>query len=434
MDRIYVKDTVNYIDKEVSVSGWAHKIRLMGANLAFVVIRDVTGIIQGVCENEELIKKLDGVGVESVLKMTGMIVKEERVSLGVEMKVKDIGVISLVKDEPVVQLNKKDLKAHLDTVLDHRALTLRHPRIRQVFKLQSKILQYFSEFLVSRNFTRICSPKIVKAGAEGGANIFTLDYFGEPAYLTQSPQFYKQIMVGIFERVFEVGPAFRAEEHNTARHLNEYTSLDFEMGFIDSFRDVTRMENDFLIFMFDKIKEECADVFEEFKMEMPDVPKDIPSMKLREAQQILEDKFKRKCLNEPDFAPEEEKLICRYAKEELGSDFLFVTHFPTSKRPFYTMEDPEDMEYTLGFDLLFKGLEITTGGQRIHGYDMYIEKMKRLGMDTESFSFYLEAFKYGMPPHGGLAIGLERLTAKLLGLDNIREATLFPRDITRLIP
>lgn len=434
MQRTYVKDTVNYIGQEIMVCGWAHKIRLMGAGLAFVVVRDVTGLIQGVCENETVISKLNGVGTESVIKMKGNIAKEERVALGVEMKVTDIEVISLVKEELVVQLNKKELKANIDTILDHRALTLRHPRIRQAFIIQAKLAQYFSEFLTKERFIRIFSPKIVKAGAEGGANIFTIDYFKQKAYLTQSPQFYKQIMVGIFERVFELGPVFRAEEHNTTRHLNEYTSMDFEMGFIESFKDVTRMENDLLIYMFGRLKEECSEIFEEYKMPLPQVPENIPHLTLRECQEILESKFKQKCLGEPDFAPEDEKLICKYAQEELGSEFLFVTHYPSAKRPFYAMDDPKDPQYTVSFDLLFRGLEITTGGQRVHEYDMYVEKMKSRGMNTDDFGFYLEAFKYGMPPHGGLAIGLERLTAKLLGLENIREATLFPRDLTRLIP
>lgn len=434
MDRIYVKDAVNHIGKEISVCGWAHKVRLMGPNLAFIVARDATGLIQGVCETEEVILKLNGVGAESVVKLTGLIAKEERVALGVEMKVKGVEILSVVKDELAVQLNKKELKANIDTILDHRALSLRHPKLREVFVLQARLAQYFEEFLTQNRFIRIFSPKIVKAGAEGGANIFTVDYFKQKAYLTQSPQFYKQIMVGVFERVFEIGPVFRAEEHNTSRHLNEYTSMDFEMGFIENFKDITRLENDLLIYIFDKIKSECAHIFEDFKIPLPSVPENIPHLTLRECQEILEAKFNKKCFGEPDFAPEDEKLICRYAQENLGSEFLFVTHYPSNKRPFYAMDDPKHPEYTLSFDLLFRGLEITTGGQRIHEYDMYVDKMKKRAMNIADFQFYLEAFKYGMPPHGGLAIGLERLTAKLLGLENIREATLFPRDLTRLVP
>ena len=433
MERVYTKDLPAYAGKEVILAGWVHKIKSMG-KFSFIVLRDAHGMIQAVVEDEKLIEKLSGCLSETVLELKGEVVKEERAMRGVEIKVKGIEVFVPVKEELPIQIKKKKLNANLDTLLDHRTVSLRAPQVIAVFKIQSKFGQYYREFLTSHGFTEVHTPKIVCAGAEGGTNIFKVEYFDKTAYLDQSPQFYKQIMVSIFERVFEIGSVFRAEEHNTARHLNEYVSLDYEMGFIKSYKDIMDMENKLLKYMMDRIKDECADELKLLNAEVPVVPDVIPKLKLTEVQDILEKEFKKKCKGEPDLDPEDERLICKYSTEKFNSEFIFVTHFPSSKRPFYTMDDPEDPEYTLGFDLLFRGLEITTGGQRIHKYDDYVEKMKNRGMNIDNFKFYLEAFKFGMPPHGGLAIGLERITAKLLNLPNIREASLFPRDITRLIP
>lgn len=291
----------------------------------------------------------------------------------------------------------------------------------------------FREFLHGEGFTEIHSPKIVKVGAEGGANIFKLDYFGQKAFLAQSPQFYKQTMVGVFDRVFEVGPVFRAEKHATTRHLNEYTSLDFEMGYIDSFADVMEMETAMLQHVMAVLKSEYAPQLELLSVELPKV-ESIPQVTFVRAKEMVAEKYNRKIRDPHDLEPEEEQLIGQLFKEEYGADFVFVTHYPTKKRPFYAMDDPEDPKHTLSFDLLLRGMEVTTGGQRIHDYDMQIAKMERLHMDVADFESYLMAHKNGLPPHGGLGIGLERLTMKLIGESNIREATLFPRDINRLIP
>lgn len=434
MDRIYTKEAPGFAGKQVVLSGWIHRMRKLGGNLSFIVLRDGYGLVQAVVEGEDLNNLLSGCLSETIVTLKGDLVAEERAVRGVELKVKDIEVLIPVREELPIQVNKKKMQVNLDTLLDHRPISLRSPQIIPIFKVQSKIVQYFRQFLINEGFTEIFTPKIVCAGAEGGTNIFKVEYFEKTAYLAQSPQFYKQIMVSIFEKVFEVGSVFRAEIHNTARHLNEYVSLDYEMGFINDFSDIMKVENRLLCYIMENIGMTCSLELKELNASLPVVPEEIPRLKLTEVQDILEKEYKKKCRGEPDLDPEDERLISKYSTEKLGSEFLFVTHFPSSKRPFYTMDDPADPEYTLGFDLLFRGLEITTGGQRINKYDDYIKKMSQREMNIENFTFYLEAFKYGMPPHGGLAIGLERLTAKIFNLQNIREASLFPRDVTRVIP
>lgn len=283
------------------------------------------------------------------------------------------------------------------------------------------------------HFTEIRSPKIVSAGAEGGANIFHLDYFGEKAYLAQSPQFYKQMMVGVYERVFEIGPVYRAEKHDTSRHLNEYTSIDFEMGYIQSFEEIMAMETGMLTFIFQYLKEHYSLELVLLKVVVPEV-NEIPAIKFMEAKALIAKEYQREIKDYEDFEPEEEKLLSEWVKKETGSEFVFVTHYPSKKRPFYAMESEENREETLSFDLLFRGIEITTGGQRIHSYQQQVDKMLQRGMDTSGFVSYLTMHQYGMPPHGGLGLGLERFTMKLLEQNNVRYATLFPRDQKRLVP
>ena len=291
----------------------------------------------------------------------------------------------------------------------------------------------FRDYLFTQGFTEIHTPKIGAKGAEGGANIFKLDYFHRPAILEQSPQFYKQMMVGVFDRVFETAPVFRAEKHNTKRHLNEYTSLDFEMGYIESFQDIMEMETGFLQYTMALLQKEYEKELSLLSVTLPNVEK-IPQVRFDEAKRLVSEKYDRKIRNPYDLEPEEEKLIGQYFKEEQDADFVFVTHYPSKKRPFYAMDDPEDATFTLSFDLLFGGLEVTTGGQRIHDLDVLEQKMADRGMTDEGMEQYLMIFRHGMPPHGGLGIGLERMTMKLLGEDNVRETTLFPRDLSRLEP
>ena len=286
---------------------------------------------------------------------------------------------------------------------------------------------------MQQGFTEIHSPKINFAGAEGGTNVFKLDYFGKQVYLAQSPQLYKQAMVAVYERVFEIAPVFRAEHHDTSRHLNEYMSMDFEMGFIDSFEDIMNMEVGVLKYIMNLLKTEYQNEVDLLKIEIPEI-KEVPVLKFMEAKEIIMKKFKYQPSDMKDFDPEEEQILGKYAKKQFNSDFIFITHYPSKKRPFYTMDDPEDPEYTLSFDLLFRGLEITSGGQRVHDYHEQVAKMEKLGMNPEEFATYLMLHKYGAPPHGGLGLGLERLTMHLLGAKNVREATMFPRDINRVSP
>jgi len=305
-------------------------------------------------------------------------------------------------------------------------------------------------YLKAHHFTEIHTPKIVSEGAEGGANIFHLKYFDKEACLAQSPQFYKQMMVGVFERVFEIGPVFRAETHDTSRHLNEYTGVDFEMGFIENFEELMAMETGMLKEAMAAVKEQCPEAVSLLGVRIPEIT-EIPFLKFQEAKELLhkgysgtkkeptENSKDKAYISETDnraldFSPEEEKMLCRLIQQKTGSEFVFVTHYPSAKRPFYAMDDPEHPGETLSFDLLFRGMEITTGGQRIHSYQAQIEKMIQKGLDPEDFSSYLIIHRYGMPPHGGLGLGLERLTSRLLEQDNVRRASLFPRDIHRLTP
>ena len=330
-------------------------------------------------------------------------------------------------------ISKWKLNTSLEAKLSMRPISLRNVRERAKFKIQEGIVRGFRDFLFQEGFTEIRTPKIGAKGAEGGANMFRLEYFHRPAVLAQSPQFYKQMMVGVFDRVFEAAPVFRAEKHNTKRHLNEYTSLDFEMGYIDGFEDIMAMETGFLQYTMDLLQKDYAKELKMLNVVLPKVDK-IPTVRFDEAKKLVSEKYNRQIKNPFDLEPEEEVLISQYFKEEHDADFVFVTHYPSKKRPVYAMDDPADPTYTLSFDLLFRGMEITTGGQRIHDYNMFIQKIEDRGMTTEGMEQYLSAFKHGMPPHGGLGLGLERLTMKLLGEENVRETTLFPRDLSRLEP
>lgn len=351
---------------------------------------------------------------------------------GAELAEARCTVLSWPAAPPPVPLSKKS-SVSLDTELSLRPVTLRAPRARAVFRIQAAVCRAFREFLQGEGFTEIHTPKLGQAGAEGGSSQFRLDYFGRKAVLAQSPQLYKQAMVGVFERVYEIGPVFRAEKHATQRHLNEYTSLDLEMGFLHSFTDLMALEQGFLRRLVALLRQEYAGELALLGAELPDA-EHIPAVRFDEAKRLAAEAYGYAIREPYDLEPEEEQHIGRYAKEVWGSDFVFVTHYPGRKRPFYTMDDPEDPRYTLSFDLLFRGMEITTGGQRIHNYGQQVEKLKARGMEPEDFSGYLLFHKHGAPPHGGLGIGLERLTMQLCGLDNIRRASLFPRDRTRLEP
>lgn len=416
----------------VKVNGAVHTIRDMG-DVAFVVLRKRDGLLQCVYEEGKAGFDLKDLKEAATVEIEGILNEEERAPGGIELRIRGLKILSSPCAPMPLPIAKWKLNTSLDAKLNMRSVSLRNIRERAKFKIQEGIVKGFRDFLYEQGFTEIHTPKIGAKSAEGGANLFKLDYFHRPAVLQQSPQLYKQMMVGVFDRVFEVAPVFRAEKHNTTRHLNEYIGLDFEMGYIDSFEDVMAMETGFLKYTMELLKSEYKKELDMLGIDLPSISQ-IPHVRFAEAKQLVSEKYNRKIRNPFDLEPEEEVLIGRYFKEEYDSDFVFVTHYPSKKRPFYAMDDPEDTSVTLSFDLLYKGLEITTGGQRIHDYQMILEKMEKRGMDPEDIKDYLMIFKYGMPPHGGLGIGLERLTMRLLDEQNVRETSLFPRDVTRLEP
>lgn len=429
MKRILINRLNNYIENEVKIEGWVHRIRVL-KSITFVILRDRTGLVQCVIDNK--LVNLEDIKLESVVSIKG-IVKENKNKLNnFEIEVIKFEVISKCKDELPIEINKEDLNINLVTMLNNRVLSLRHEKINAIFKVQNAIVKGFREYLISEGFTEIFTPKLVSEGAEGGTEVFEVKYFENKAYLAQSPQFYKQMMVAAgFERVFEIGHVYRAEQHDTNRHLNEYVSMDLEFGFIENEEDIMNLEEELLKFIINKLEKETQKYLNLLNVELPNINECIPRIKFSKAIEILKEEYNKTNL-ENDLDPEAEKLLCEYAKEKLGSDFIFVTHYPRVKRPMYTMPCGENETHS--FDLLFRGIEITTGGQRIHDYDMLINNIKYKDLNPENYLSYTEVFKYGVPKHGGLAIGLERIVSKILGLENVREATLITRDRHRLIP
>lgn len=416
----------------VKVNGAIHTIRDMG-NVAFIILRKREGLVQCVSDEEITNFFLKDLKEADTVEVTGILINSEKAPNGIEIRISAIRILSEPAEPMPLAIGKWKLSTSLEAKLNYRPIALRNLRERAKFKLQEGLVRGFRDFLYGEGFTEIHTPKIGAKSAEGGANVFKLDYFHRPAILQQSPQFYKQMMVGVYDRVFETAPVFRAEKHNTKRHLNEYTSLDFEMGYIDGFEEIMAMETGFLQYTMKLLKKEYAAELELLGVELPKTDR-VPAVRFDEIKRLVSEKYDRRIKNPFDLEPEEESLISRYAKEEWDADFVFVTHYPSKKRPFYAMDDPEDPTFTLSFDLLFRGMEITTGGQRIHDYHKLLEKMEARGMTGEGMEQYLSAFKHGMPPHGGLGIGMERLTMKLMEEDNVRETTLFPRDLSRLEP
>jgi nondiscriminating aspartyl-tRNA synthetase len=415
--------------QKVKLKGHIYSRRSFG-NLTFVHLRDRTGVIQLVVEEPRLLEQVRALELESPVLVEGELVPTKN---GSEVKLHYIEALS----EPSLKLpveiakDKKMSSLNLKSMLDYRPLTLRNEKTRAIFKMEAVLCAAFRQFLNGEGFTEIHSPKIVSTGTEGGAQVFKLDYFGRPAFLAQSPQFYKQMMVGVFERVFEIGPVYRAEEHDTSRHLNEYISMDFEMGFIQSEEDVINMQVRLLKYMFEQLKEKCAHELLLWQAVVPTIKESIPQIDLDEAIILLESKYAWRA-QAGDLDPEGEKLLCAYFAEKENSELVYVRRYPLSARPFYTM--PYGEQKSRSFDLLFRGLEITTGGQRIHRPEELIAGMHRVGLNESEFGDYLQCFQYGMPPHGGLAIGLERLAKQILDLSNVRLASLFPRDRQRISP
>ena len=429
LDRTFISELKVSDDEVVLLRGWIYKIIDL-SSVVFIKLRDKSGIVQLVTDKDQI----EGLKLENAVEVVGKKSENEKAPGGIEIIVDKIKILGKTYyDKLPFEINSFKNKAALETQLDHRTIALRRPEIRAIFKVQNEIEQAFRDYLRSKNFEQIHTAKIIDSSTEGGSEMFTVNYFDRRSFLAQSPQFYKQMMVGAgFERVYEIGHAYRAELHNTWRHLNEYVSLDVEMGFIKDEFELMDLEEGFLDYLFKHLNRVFKKELEMYKVKLPDEVK-IPRITLDEAHKILLEKYNKKSpLGNIDAKGEE--LICDYVKKEYGTEFVFLTKYPVTKRPMYTMPDDKDKTLTKSFDLIYDGLEITTGGQRIHDYEMLKENIIKFGLNPEDFDFYLETFKYGMPPHGGFAIGLERLTMKILKLSNIREAALIPRDMKRLTP
>lgn len=431
MKRIFNLETKKYTGKKVRVAGWVNSRRDHG-KIVFLDLRDKTGILQVVAKKEMAnnIKEEDVVEIEGIVKERPKAMINPNLETG-EIELNSEKIIILAKSHSL-PFDLKSLKISLPKLLDFRPLVLRNEKIKAIFKVQRQIIDSFRETCKKLGFFEFEPPVIVASATEGGAELFPIDYYGKKAFLAQSPQLYKQILVSVFERVFSVGKAFRAEPSITTRHLSEYISLDCEMGFIKSWVELIDTCQTIVENIFEDLNENCQKELKLFNVDLPKIKGKIPRLKLREAQEIISKRTKKDKTKEPDLDPEGEREICHYAKEKYDCDLIFITHFPTKKRPFYTFPDPEDPEYTLSFDLLFRGLEIVTGSQRIHDYKLLLKNMRKFGLNPHNFKYYLQAFKYGMPPEGGFCLGGERLTKQILGLENIREASLFPRDMQRV--
>jgi nondiscriminating aspartyl-tRNA synthetase len=433
MQPIRTTELAPHIGKRVAIHGWLHQLRALG-QINFILVRDGYGIAQAMTQDASVLAALRNLQNESVIEIQGIVTAEPQAPNGIELHDLVIDVITPVTETLAFPINKPFLNATLDTFLDHATVALRHPHKRALVRLGSGIVRAFREFLNGEGFTEIQSPKLVASATESGANVFAVDYFGKKAYLAQSPQFYKQIMVGVFERVYEIGPVFRAEPHDTTRHVNEFVSMDAEFGFIENHFTVMAMLNRLTRHIIQKLGEWHSAELSMINCQLPVVPETIPHIHFRDAQQLIFEKHGEDCRGEPDLAPQHERWLGEWAREAHNSDLLFVTGYPMSKRPFYTHPDPSDPAYSNSFDLLLRGTELVTGGQRLHKYEDYLAALARAKLPTEPFDYYLEPMKYGMPPHGGFAVGLERFVAQLAGLSNLRQATLFPRDQKRLAP
>jgi nondiscriminating aspartyl-tRNA synthetase len=412
----------------VRVQGWVHRRRTL-ASVTFVVVRDRSGLVQVVAKDPDAVARAAELGEETVVSVDATLVANPAAPGGVELVDPVFEELSDPAETPPVELWRPTMAAGLPTLLDNAPVTLRHPRSKATWQIASASMQGFRRTLTQQGFTEIQTPKLVGTSTESGANVFEVDYFGRRAYLAQSPQLYKQVLVGVFERVFEVGPVFRAEPHDTVRHIAEYVSLDAELGFIRDHRDVLAVLRDAVAGMVTSIQELAPEALRLLDVTLPVVPEEIPVVHFADALKLVgapED--------EPDLAPAHERALSEWAREVHGSELLAVERYPMRKRPFYTHPQPGDERWSNSFDLLFRGLELTTGGQRLHRYADYRRALAATGQSEEPYAGYLQAFRHGMPPHGGFAIGLERWVARLTGAENIRETRLFPRDLHRLTP
>jgi nondiscriminating aspartyl-tRNA synthetase len=431
LPRTLARDVASYADRAgepVRISGWVHRRRRL-SGLAFVIIRDRTGLTQVVVKDEPTLARVDALPEETTVDVTGLVSVNPQAPSGVEVVQPTFHALTDPAATPPIELWRPKLTASLPTLLDHAQVTLRHPVQQAKWQLAAASLHGFRAALDALDFTEVQSPKLVGSATESGANVFQVDYFGRPAYLAQSPQFYKQVLVGIFERVYEVGPVFRAEPHDTVRHLAEYVSLDVELGFIEDHREVIAVLRDVIAGMVAGIRERAPRAVELLNADLPQVPDELPIVHYRRALEIA-----GAPADEPDLAPEHERAVGAWAQEVHGSDLVVVEGYPTLHRAFYSHPDPDDPRWSRAFDLIFRGIELVSGAQRLHRYDDYVRALHSRGLALEPYESYIDAFRYGIPPHGGFAIGLERWTGRLLEAPNIREVTLFPRDLHRLAP
>ncbi|MFI5271340.1 MAG: aspartate--tRNA(Asn) ligase [Candidatus Saccharimonadales bacterium] len=433
--RILSSDVKDHVDETVRIEGWLHKKRLLGG-LTFINVRDRRGLVQVVLQNKDEVEKLRGLQIGTVLSIEGKVILEPRAPGGAEIHEPVITIEVPVTEEPPIEIDKplSHKPDNLDTLFDHRALGLRNLQETKIFKIRSDLTRYIREFLYKNDFVEINTPKLVAGAAEGGAEVFKTDYFGKEATLAQSPQLYKQIMVGVFERVFEIAPAFRAELSATTRHVSEVTMLDVEMGFIKDHEEVLKLVESLVYDVLNRLyKEHEADLK---SLQAPELKltESFPRYSMKEIHEMYQKETGKDMSQETDLTPEEEKWICEYSKKENGCEAVFATELPRSKMKFYHMKG--EGETTKSADLLFRGIEISTVPQREHRYKELIEQMKQAGVDPDSSGFapYVTAMKHGLPPHGGFGFGIDRLTEKAIGLGNVKEAILFPRDINRLSP
>ena len=437
MDRTLTKDVASHIGQKITLQGWLHKKRMLGG-LTFINLRDRCGVVQVLIESKEEVEKLRGLQIGTVLSITGNAVEEPRAPGGAEIHDPVLEILVPVTAEPPVEIDKplSHKSEHLDTLLDNRVIGLRNLQETAIFRVQAKVLEATRKHFIANGFTEMNTPKLLPGATEGGAEVFKLDYFGKEATLAQSAQFYKQMMVGVFERVFETNPTYRAEPSATTRHMTEYITIDAEMGFI-TFEELRNFAGSLLRAIVDQVWEECPAEIKTWNASKPILSDPLPSLTMAEIHDLYTKATGTNTVGEDDLRPDEEKWICEYAKKKLNSEAIFVTEWPASSMKFYHKLNDQNPELADRSDLLFRGVEIATVPMREHRYEVLVEQLKSIAHgDPESpgFKYYLQAFKYGLPAHGGFGWGLERTAQKLLGLNNIKEATLFPRDINRLTP
>ncbi|HBK34062.1 TPA: aspartate--tRNA(Asn) ligase [Candidatus Uhrbacteria bacterium] len=435
-ERFFVRELPEHLGQEVVVAGWLHRLRDLN-KFGFAILRDRTGLVQVVLDSTQL-EQLKGLQLETVLKITGTVVKKQSKdpqAEEVEVQAKIMEVLSPVTDVLPIEINKDDVEAQLDSILDHRVTTLRNLKQRAIFRVQAALVHGYRAYMERQGFTEIFFPVLAGAASEGGAEFFKVDYYGREAMLTQSAQLYKQMMVGVYEGVYGLSYSFRAEKFATSRHLTEFNQFEFEVGFVDGMEDIMAYAEASLREMLATVERENTSELKLLNVTLPPLGEHFPCVRLKEALQFYKEGTGIDETKEPDLSPAAEKWLSTvWAPHTHGSGFVFVTHYPTSKRPFYTAVDPQNSEETLSFDLIGFGSEIISGGLRVHRYDEQVARLKAKGLNPADFEDYLAMHKYGIPPEGGFGMGLQRLTQNILGLANIKEATIFPRDVQRLRP